>query len=221
MDIVDRIDLVLELRKQKRQDLADYLGITYQAIGNWKKKKGLPVVDTAMKIAGFLQVELSWLVYGELYFDNRYPATPKDIANRIIIELKKVPNHPEDIPHLITPISAWVNVYEFINWMENRKIPDYDILFSISKDLGLSYQYLVTGVHEEEKDPTEHLKKLANRHSNFLMTFDAMYERDQHYIDMLCRRMFKLKRQIDGNDFVYPIDPDNPKAQADPNADVQ
>ena len=104
-----------DLKKEKRQDLADFLGITYQAIGNWKKKNGYPVADTAIKIAGYLQVELSWLINGEIYFDKRYACTPKDIANRIISKLQENPKHPNDIPHLLTPITAWVSTLEFIN----------------------------------------------------------------------------------------------------------
>jgi transcriptional regulator with XRE-family HTH domain len=64
--IVERIDGLLALRKEKRSFLCEAVGINSGAITNWcGKKQSLPRVDIALAVADYLGVSLRWLLTGE------------------------------------------------------------------------------------------------------------------------------------------------------------
>lgn len=217
-DLVDRIDLILAEIGKTRTELCNEIGLSLQAIANWKKTKGLPVVDNAINIADFLNVSVDWLIYGKLKDES---INPNFVSKCVKRRLETLDNSKK---HLF--FSQIISSQVLTNWDKGRLIPTLDQIYSIAIFFNISIEallnlQLVPSEDEQNHIEKSHLFELAKKHSNLLMTYDCMYERDQHYIDMICRRLFKLKRQINGNDFVYPSDPDNPNAQADPNADVQ
>jgi transcriptional regulator with XRE-family HTH domain len=64
-DIVKRIDDLLGLRGEKRQNLADALGFSVANIAKWKHYGSLPNSDSALAIADYLGVSVRWLLSGE------------------------------------------------------------------------------------------------------------------------------------------------------------
>ena len=64
--IVERIDNLLALRKEKRAVLCQAIGINPGAVTNWcGKKQSLPRADVALAAADYLGVPLRWLLTGE------------------------------------------------------------------------------------------------------------------------------------------------------------
>ena len=64
-DFVNRIDLLLKQKKEKRQTLADFAGISVQAFTNWSIRGNFPPSDIAVKIAEYLNTTVEYLVTGK------------------------------------------------------------------------------------------------------------------------------------------------------------
>lgn len=64
MSPIDRIDELLVKQGKTRQDLANAVGITTSAISTWKKRNSVPLADTAIKIADYLNVSAKYLLTG-------------------------------------------------------------------------------------------------------------------------------------------------------------
>jgi transcriptional regulator with XRE-family HTH domain len=54
-----------EAKKATQDDMAKALFVTRQAVSNWETGKTEPDIDTMQKIAGFLNVSVEELIYGE------------------------------------------------------------------------------------------------------------------------------------------------------------
>ena len=64
--IVERIDGLLEERREKRAILCKAVGINPGAVTNWcGKKQSLPRADIALAIADYLGVTIRWLLTGQ------------------------------------------------------------------------------------------------------------------------------------------------------------
>lgn len=219
-DMVYRIDIMLEHINKKRADLCSALNISKQSISSWKALKSYPSVDTAIKIANYLGVSIDWLLNGQLkQTDNK----PSDIANYIIEREKQL--LPTEYQEKVPLIEKIVSEEKFENWKNNRIEPTLDELIGVASALNITLDELLNlKLHKHDSSDeyyeNRHLLKLAKEHNQFLMTYAAMYPTDQKYIDYVCRRLFKLRRQIEHRDFAYPIDPDNPKKQAEPDSDI-
>ena len=64
-EIVNRIDLMLKSRNEKRKSLADEVGISLQPFTSWANRGSIPSADTAYYISKFLGVSLEWLLTGQ------------------------------------------------------------------------------------------------------------------------------------------------------------
>lgn len=78
-DVVERIDTLLKQKKQKRQALADYAGISIQAFTNWSSRGNFPPSDVLYKISQYFGVSMEYLVTG---FET-------DTATKELAELKR------------------------------------------------------------------------------------------------------------------------------------
>ena len=64
--IVERIDKLLLIKKEKRSVLCKAIGINPGAVTNWcGKKQSLPRADVALDIAKYFEVSIYWLLTGE------------------------------------------------------------------------------------------------------------------------------------------------------------
>jgi transcriptional regulator with XRE-family HTH domain len=61
----ERLNFILKSRGITQADLADSCGIAAARISDWKREKTLPPTETAIKIAGRLDVSLDFLLTGE------------------------------------------------------------------------------------------------------------------------------------------------------------
>ena len=64
MDFFERLTNLLKVKKIKQAELAEYCDIRPSTISDWKTKKTMPQVDTAIKIAKRLGVSLDYLLIG-------------------------------------------------------------------------------------------------------------------------------------------------------------
>lgn len=67
---IQRILNLLEKKKIKQKELADYLGISTSIFTNWKYRNGSSYLNYLDRIAEFLNVSPSYLVTGEKTSDN-------------------------------------------------------------------------------------------------------------------------------------------------------
>lgn len=232
-NLVNRIDELLEMRGEKRQDLCDNTGISLQAISNWKKQDSLPAVDSAIQIANYLEVSVEWLITGKINFTGDYDSRPSSIYSRIYNLLEcdhHRPAYTMTVEELHKPISNIVSNTLLINWRDDRILPDAQKLIEIAKYFKQSYVFLVTGEagtmntqkevngkpsDKEEKELFEQYKK----HKEIIWSFDALYKPDQKYIAQLIQRLFRLRRYAEDRDFDFDYNnkhPTEPPRQKDP-----
>lgn len=74
--LVDRIDSLLLQRNERRQYLADKIGISLQVITDWKKRNTKLSADTLYKIAQYFDVSMEWLLTGT---ERNAPEIPNDV----------------------------------------------------------------------------------------------------------------------------------------------
>lgn len=65
MTVSERIFAIMEDKKLKQKDLAEYTGISSSAVSDWRKKGTNPSVDKIIKICEFLNVSSHYLLTGE------------------------------------------------------------------------------------------------------------------------------------------------------------
>ena len=232
--LVNRIDSLLTIRNEKRQKLCDEVGISLQAITNWKKQNSLPSVDSAIKIANYLEVSVDWLITGKLTFSGDYDSRPSCIYNRISNLLECEHHRPADtmsLEQLHKPISHIVSHTLLLNWRDDRIVPEPQKLIDIAKYFRQSYVFLVTGetgsmytmkeVNGEEIDKSEYdLFRQYKKNKEIIWSYDAMYEPDKKYIAQLIKRLFRLRRFSENRDFDLDYNREHPleePRQKDPN----
>ena len=67
MSIIERIIAIMEYKKLKYSDLANFLNINKSVVSTWKKRKTNPPAELLVQICNFLQVSLNFLITGEEY----------------------------------------------------------------------------------------------------------------------------------------------------------
>ena len=65
IQLVERIDFLLKLKKQTRKEFCKSINIPPSTIATWKSRNIYPTVDVLSVIAFNLGVSLDWLVKGE------------------------------------------------------------------------------------------------------------------------------------------------------------
>ncbi|MBQ4014422.1 MAG: helix-turn-helix transcriptional regulator [Treponema sp.] len=80
---VDRIDDLLKQNKQTRKDLVKAVGISDNAIAQWKFRGNTPSADTAVDIAKYLGTTVEYLVTGSVDAENVKTAALQDKLARI------------------------------------------------------------------------------------------------------------------------------------------
>lgn len=171
-DIVDRIDLVLSELHQSRIDLCNTIGITRQAITNWKKNNGLPVVDKALKIAEYLNVSIEWLINGKL---NNQRFNSKIIADCINEKLNSLDADEAELKK--TLLFKIISPQVLINWEKQRLNPTFNQVYSIAMTLNIPLDNF-------------YLNDLSKKYADYLMIFDKLDEEDQKTLKLLCQRLY-------------------------------
>lgn len=69
-NFVDRIDLLLSERNEKRPSFCEKVGILPPQISMWKKRNSIPPADTLLRIAKYLNADPGWLLTGENFYTN-------------------------------------------------------------------------------------------------------------------------------------------------------
>lgn len=96
---VDRIEEQLVKKNLKRTAFAKTVGVTNQAFTDWRRRGTVPAADTALRIADALNVDLRWLISGELKteshesFNNLPPPEILELAEdiyRLPVEFQKI-----------------------------------------------------------------------------------------------------------------------------------
>lgn len=62
MTISQRIFGIMEDKRLKQSDLADYIGISNSSVSDWKNKGSIPSADKIVKISEFLNVSIDYLL---------------------------------------------------------------------------------------------------------------------------------------------------------------
>lgn len=81
IDFLQRIDDLIVKNNTKRQAVANYAHIRPQTISNWISQNSLPRVDTAIKIAQYLNTTVEYLVTGDNPPEWRPPARIAEIVS--------------------------------------------------------------------------------------------------------------------------------------------
>ena len=81
IQIVDRIDSKLKLKKENRTHLASALGIKPQTISAWYTRGTIPSADIAIRIAQELNVSVEWLVFGTEKKEEEYSTWEKQLLS--------------------------------------------------------------------------------------------------------------------------------------------
>lgn len=87
LGFVDRIEQQLLRKNLKRTAFARSVGVTNQAFTDWKRRGTIPAADTALRIADALDIDLRWLITGELSPSSPQPAEAQLPAD--VVELAK------------------------------------------------------------------------------------------------------------------------------------
>ena len=69
IELVNRIDEVLQDFSLSRNSFAEGLGISKGTMSTWKSRDILPNAKTALKIAHALDVSVEWLIWGSRHTD--------------------------------------------------------------------------------------------------------------------------------------------------------
>jgi len=218
-DLVDRIDELLKARNIKRQALCDSVGISLQAITNWKTKNSMPLADTAVRIAEYFGVSVDYLVTGKIPCPYDTELDPEAVVSRIILLLQEKTGIPEwqENDALYLPLKDIVSKETLSNWRCKRSIPDTQTLWNISSALKTQFQFLVTGTTVLDSDYNPHTIELARQYDSLIKNIDCLYDSDRQIIENLVSRLFKLKRQIEGIDYDFNKPEGSPwNKQADP-----
>src|SRR5574344_838680 len=154
--LVEKIDAVLKEKQLKRQNLADYCGITPQAISDWYKKGGLPSAIIALKVADFLNVSINWLFQDDYeekwkeYVDESgvtgIRLSPREIMFRIDDALRQKNGFTyDDDEKFYTDILDIIDINQIRSFQANRAEPSIIQLFLLSERLLVSLDILIIG----------------------------------------------------------------------------
>lgn len=83
LEFIDRVEKLIEKKGVTKKDFAAKIGITQQAIYDWKKRQTIPSADIAVKIANYLNTSVEYLVTGsEPGIKTKIPEDLQEIINK-------------------------------------------------------------------------------------------------------------------------------------------
>ena len=83
LEFIDRVEKLIEKKGVTKKDFAAKIGITQQAIYDWKKRQTIPSADIAVKIANYLNTSVEYLVTGsEPGIKTKIPKDLQEIINK-------------------------------------------------------------------------------------------------------------------------------------------
>lgn len=83
LEFIDRVEKLIEKSGVTKKDFAAKIGITQQAIYDWKKRQTIPSADIAVKIANYLNTSVEYLVTGsEPGIKTKIPEDLQEIINK-------------------------------------------------------------------------------------------------------------------------------------------
>ena len=65
MTFSERLDALIKERKTTQKALAEYAGVRYSSISDWKKDGSFPRADIAVKMAEYLNTSVEYLITGK------------------------------------------------------------------------------------------------------------------------------------------------------------
>jgi len=208
-NFVEKIDLVLKEKGLKRQPLADYCGITTQAITDWSKRGAIPGVYTVLKIADFLSVSIEWLVrddyestisnYNDTETDTTNNLSSSAIMHRVEAHVmykfgRTHSNTDEELYESILDIMSMDEIRAFWN---NRAVPSFRQLYMLATRLDLSIDWLLRGKNDENlKTADIPIYRLAIKYRSHLTNFYCLHESDQKIVEDLTSKLFDSRLKI-------------------------
>lgn len=85
MTFTDRLEKLIEEKSVSKKEFSEKVGITTQALYDWKKRNTVPSADIACKIADFLNTTVEYLVTGnssDIYKD-KYENLKKAVLDAV------------------------------------------------------------------------------------------------------------------------------------------
>ena len=209
--LVNQIDGLIYERNEKRQDLCDSIGITLQAITNWKKQNSLPTAETVIKIADYFKVDPKWLITGTIDLPENSSSQPASIFDRVyklLLEETKTPNPDykpvaeEKMAALYKPVENIVSPYDLLNWQNNRIMPSYNQLLKLAEHFGKSIFYIADGTSDVPeylnpvKVPEDEYKdfKRFKAHKKFMYKFHNLSKDGIKVVDNLVDYIFNKEQ---------------------------
>lgn len=237
-NIVFRIDLLLEERNLKRQNLCEFAGISTAALSSLKKSSGVPAADTAIRIANYFEVSLDWLVTGKMKFPEQDNAYPEQVFNRVWnLFLKETQTRDPDYgplskqseEKLFATINSVIPSYILTNWRYNRAMPTYEQLKKLAVFFEKPIEFIAEGIDnsipsyiETKEVPKREYQYYLNysQYNTLFWSYDRLYDPDKKNIAEQIIRLFRLRRHIEGRDWDSEWNEQHPTEeprQLDPN----
>lgn len=155
--------------------MCDEIGISLQAITNWKKQNSLPIADTAIKIANYFKVDPNWLVFGSIELPDDINSWPSAVFKRVynlLMEETGVPDSDyhyvssEQMEQLWKPVEKIISYQELCNWENDRIMPTYKQILELAKHFSKSFAYIADGT-TEVPESLEPCKVPLNEYNDF------------------------------------------------------
>lgn len=202
----DRIDSILDLMHIKKIRFYADLKISRTTSINWKKGT-IPLGETFMKIANYLDVDPYWLLTGELK-DPQTGIDAKAQAYRVYYKLKSMTAHNESHKDFYMPLKNCIDPILLIKWSNGIQIPTIYKLREISAELNMPFLYLLDGSVQDND-----IKK-----DGVLRYYDFLSKEKQDAIDTIIldgyyRQLWDREHQSNPDEILTDKDPyDDPNS---------
>lgn len=141
--LVDRIDSLLEARKEKRKALTDAIGISSSSLSTWAARGTLPSADVCYSIAQYFGVSMEYLITGT---DTRYGVTSERI--RVIVsDLERLESR--DLMHVAALIHSIADKAEQ-NAARMDEVAEDPVEYYVSK-VRTAGDVVSLGMHEKDR----------------------------------------------------------------------
>jgi len=138
MSFIQRVVEELDFQGKTKSQLAESLGINNAVISMWIKRDSIPSADTALKVADFLGVPLSYLITGEKEPESGSTGENSALFERIESEIEKRGMNRSELSRI-----SGIGESTIRNWKKTE--PKARMLHDVAKALNLSMEYLLTG----------------------------------------------------------------------------
>lgn len=138
MSFIQRVVEELDFQGKTKSQLAESLGINNAVISMWIKRDSIPSADTALKVADFLGVPLSYLITGEKEPESGSTGENSALFERIESEIEKRGMNRSELSRI-----SGIGESTIRNWKKTE--PKARMLHEVAKALNLSMEYLLTG----------------------------------------------------------------------------